>query len=291
VSESREQDRAPEEIRRDIRETRGNMDRTVDELVDRFSVGSLVDEAWRRMRHSGGDGMDVGGMLREHPVPIALVGLGLGWLAVEQASGRSMSTEKFGSGSGTTRTGRTSEADGDRSGARRRDRFVDGAGQPTDTHGPSEGHGHSDGDDFTDKVSDKASEAMASAGESVSNMRESVSDMKESASDMKERAQAAGKRTRAGFQELLSENPLTIGSIVFGLGLASGLAVPTSDLEDREMGAMSDRVKSKARHLGSDAAHRAAEVGREVVDTAVSETSDQVDDLRHVVEEEPAEKS
>ncbi len=90
LRDSNDRHRAPEAIRRDIRETRGDMDRTVDELLDRFSVGGLVDEAWRRMRQGGGaGGMDVGGMLRDHPVPIALVGLGLGWLAVEQANVRS----------------------------------------------------------------------------------------------------------------------------------------------------------------------------------------------------------
>jgi len=197
--DSNDRDRAPEAIRRDIRETRGDMDRTVDELLDRFSVGSLVDEAWRRMRQGGGaGGMDVGGMLRDHPVPIALVGLGLGWLAVD---------------SGTTRTG---------------------------------------GNGVTDKVS-----------------------------GMKESTQAADARTRAGFQGLLTESPLTVGSIVFGLGLASGLALPTSDLEDRQMGEMSDRVKSKARKVGSDVAHRAADVGHDVADTAGSWTREEVDDIRN----------
>ena len=100
-------------------------------------------------------------------------------------------------------------------------------------------------------------------------------------SDMKESTQAAGARTRAGFQELLTDSPLTVGSIVFGLGLASGLALPTSDLEDREMGEMSDRVKSKARKVGSDVAHRAADVGHDVADTAVSRTREEVEDIRN----------
>lgn len=223
--DSNDRDRAPEAIRRDIRETRGDMDRTVDELLDRFSVGSLVDEAWRRMRQGGGaGGMDVGGMFRDHPVPIALVGLGLGWLAVEQANGRSESAGKV---DWTTRTG---------------------------------------GNGVTDKDSGIA---------------DKFSDMTDKVSDMKESTQAAGARTRAGFQELLTESPLTVGSIVFGLGLASGLALPTSDLEDRQMGEMSDRVKSKARKVGSDVAHRAADVGHDVADTAVSRTQEEVEDIRN----------
>lgn len=247
---SKDPDRDPEEIRRDIRKTRGEMDRTVDELVDRFSVGNLVDEAWQRMRRSGGGGPDVGGMLREHPVPIALVGLGLGWLAVEQASGRSMSTDKFGSESETSgRSGGTLQTE--RNGIR------SGNGHGLDRDGSTEGDDAGDGNGITEKVSDQASDAMSTA-------REKVSDLKES-------TKSAGARTRDGFQELLGESPLTVGSIVFGLGLASGLAIPSSDLEDREMGEVSDRIKSEAGRLGSKAAERAGEVGHAVAETAESE--------------------
>src|SRR5690554_2813837 len=78
--------RDPEMIRQDIRRTRGEMDGTVDELVDRLSVGNLVDEVWQRFRHRSGN---LDGVLKEHPIPLALIGLGLGWLVVEQATGGS----------------------------------------------------------------------------------------------------------------------------------------------------------------------------------------------------------
>ena len=267
VRESKQEERAPEEIRRDIRQTRGEMDRTVDELVDRFSVGNLIDEAWQRMRKNGGGDLGVGEMLREHPVPIALVGLGLGWLAVEQASGHSMSTDEFGSES---RTG------GGRSGAPSPESHRPWNGEGTTLAGDSGQtmeNGRSDGDGMIDRVSDQASEAMSTAGEKVSDMKESTKD--------------AGARTQARFQELLSESPLTIGSIVFGLGLASGLAVPSSELEDREIGGVSDRIKSEAGRIGSDAAERAGEIGREVADTAMHEVRDQVDDLQDDGADEP----
>jgi|GEM_PF-2699185 len=243
-------DRDPAEIRQDIRRTRGEMDDTVDQLVSRFSVGSVVDELWDRVRHRSGSGPDVGGMLREHPVPIALMGLGLGWLAVEQASGRSVSTS--GSTSGSRRSG------GD---------FPGREAHSGQGNGESQDNGESDGEGFSDKVSEKASDAMDSVREKTDSMKESTKE--------------TGARARAGFQEMLAESPLTVGSIVFGLGLATGLAVPSSEFEDREMGGMSDQLKHEAGKIGSQAAERAGEVGRTAADAAISESRDQLDDLEN----------
>lgn len=256
-------DRDPDQIREDIRRTRGEMDDTVDQLVDRFSVGSLVDEVWHRVRRSSGGGPDVGGLLREHPVPIALMGLGLGWLAVEQASGRSVSTPGSGSdsasGSRWAGGGRSAQAGRDYgdSGSQRQGQ---GNGQST-----SQANGESDEDGLADRLSEKGSEAMDTA--------------REKTDAAKEKAKHAGVRARAGFKDMLTESPLTVGSIVFGLGLASGLAVPSSEFEDRKIGGMSDDLKEEAGKMGSQAADRAREVGRTAASAAISESRDQVEQL------------
>ncbi|TVP45131.1 MAG: DUF3618 domain-containing protein [Gemmatimonadales bacterium] len=266
VRRDMDRDRDPAEIRQDIRRTRGEMDETVDQLVDRFSVGSLVDEVWHRVRQRSGGGPDVGGILREHPVPIALMGLGLGWLAVEQASGRSVSTPGAGSSSGSRQSGTDfHRARGGKSGQ-------DHGRSQGQGNGHQESDGAGNGEDFTDRISDKASEAMSTAREKTESMREKTDSMKESTKE-------AGIRAREGFREMLAESPLTIGSIVFGLGLASGLAVPSSEYEDRKMGGMSDQLKDEAGKIGSQAAGRAGEVGRTAMGAAIAEARDQVDDV------------
>ena len=95
--------RDPDEIRREIARTRAEMDDTVDELGERLSPGRLVDDVWARFRRAGGLSA-IGETVRDHPVPVALMGLGLAWLAIEQASGRS-TAERVGPG-----TGRISDA-------------------------------------------------------------------------------------------------------------------------------------------------------------------------------------
>src|SRR5690606_28580138 len=76
--------RSPDEIRSEIERTRSELHETVDALERRLSPGELFEELWNRVR---GSGTGAGDVVRDHPVPLALMGLGLGWLAVEKATG------------------------------------------------------------------------------------------------------------------------------------------------------------------------------------------------------------
>lgn len=93
-------ERDPEAVRDEILRTRAHIDETVAALGERLAPGRLIEEAWHRFRSSDGPG--VGEVVKEHPVPVALMGLGLGWLAIEQVTGRTASRERDGrTGPGT----------------------------------------------------------------------------------------------------------------------------------------------------------------------------------------------
>lgn len=84
--------RSPDEIRREIDRDREELDVTVEALQGRLSPGALAGEAWTRVRRTlGGRGSGLGRAAATHPVPLTLIGAGLGWLVVESASGRSVS--------------------------------------------------------------------------------------------------------------------------------------------------------------------------------------------------------
>lgn len=73
--------KSPEEIERELDEERGRLARTADELQSRFSVGSLIDEVMHRTQDHGGDfARNFGRTVRDNPVPVALIGVGLAWL-------------------------------------------------------------------------------------------------------------------------------------------------------------------------------------------------------------------
>src|SRR4030095_16631120 len=79
-------ERSSEEIRREIERTRSQMDEAVEAIGEKLSPGRFVDELWLRAQTEGAAAFT--NTMRDHPIPFALVGLGLGWLVMEQARGR-----------------------------------------------------------------------------------------------------------------------------------------------------------------------------------------------------------
>lgn len=305
-------DRDPETIRREIRRTRGELDDTVDELVDRLSVGNLVDEVWHRFRRSGSGG-GVGTVLRDHPVPLALMGLGLGWMAVEQATGRSASPSSH-DGHARRPVGGTTI----------RDRTIDSRTQDGDGMAYTlESDGHGDGDGVREKVShatDRVKEKAADAGERMKHGASDAGDrvkrraselgdrVSETTSDLSHRASGAvsdaassledaGRKARRGMQDMLEENPLALGGILFGLGLASGLSLPSTRIEDRAVGDTAEHLKEEAKTMAKKGAQKAKEAGRDVARTAkeagskaagtvLEETREKMEETREAVRDE-----
>ena len=71
-------------IERDLAATRAQLDGTIDALQQKLSPGELMSQAVTYFKE--GSGMDlshnIGRSLRDNPVPVALIGVGLGWLVV-----------------------------------------------------------------------------------------------------------------------------------------------------------------------------------------------------------------
>ena len=74
--------RSPETIERDVERTRANLTRTLDELRDRLSPGQVMDQLTEWAKGSGGAefARNLGAQVRDNPLPILLVGAGIGWL-------------------------------------------------------------------------------------------------------------------------------------------------------------------------------------------------------------------
>lgn len=82
-------DRTPEEIERDIDQTRAHMDSTIDQIQDKFSPGQLMDEALNYFQDGPGEfGRNLGRAVRDNPMPVALLGLGAAWLMISGSSKR-----------------------------------------------------------------------------------------------------------------------------------------------------------------------------------------------------------
>jgi hypothetical protein len=78
-------DRTPEQIEREIEQTRRNTAATLAAIEDRLAPGRLMDEAWNYLRTSGQGQTFVSNLsatVRDNPIPVALLAISLAWLAI-----------------------------------------------------------------------------------------------------------------------------------------------------------------------------------------------------------------
>jgi hypothetical protein len=85
--------KSPAEIEHDIAETRAELGAVLDTLERRLAPRQLVEHGIDRLRDTmkGKGGGIIGETLRGHPVPLALIGAGIGWLVVAGTAGERLS--------------------------------------------------------------------------------------------------------------------------------------------------------------------------------------------------------
>jgi ElaB/YqjD/DUF883 family membrane-anchored ribosome-binding protein len=133
-----------------------------------------------------------------------------------------------------------------------------------------------------EKVGEYATSARDTVGEYATSARETVGEYAESARSSARRASErvrtaaantsaqAGRRLRqagSATTDWVEENPVAAGAIALAVGIAIGLTVPRTDIEDRTMGEARDTAWEKARGV----ARNLGENVTQKVETAVSD--------------------
>jgi hypothetical protein len=76
---------SPQQIERQITEIRAQISDTLDAVQQKLSPGQMLDQALNYAREEGGEfASNFGRSLRDNPLPVALVTIGLAWLMVGQ---------------------------------------------------------------------------------------------------------------------------------------------------------------------------------------------------------------
>ena len=261
------------DVEREVEASRGNLDRTVEALKDRMSPGQLFDEANRAM---GGAGQQVLSRLidqvRENPLPVAMVGLGLAWLMTSQGrSGAHAAVEpRSFSPSIQTYGGLGSELQAGGGSA------PNGGG-----HGLAEGVG-----DALKSAGGKASDLLHGAKDSIASAASHVGHAGSSAASSVSQAglrarhdtmdaarQAASgvggmaQRAQSTVSDLLEREPLLIGALGVMVGIAVGAAIPTTATEDRLMGQARDDLMQKGHELVDQTVGQATGAAQAAVDS------------------------
>lgn len=240
--------RSPEEIERDLSQTRHHLEGTLDALQARMSPGSLFEDALDYARRDGGAfGRNLIETVRDNPVPATLLTIGLGWMMMSGRTGaQPRPRPEYGplvpAGERQDRP-REPLAAGDS--ARERLRGMGEsvrAGQDATVHGTAHA---------AHAVGDRTRRGWDSTRTTVGG---AVTGLGDGMRGLGERSRAAG-RSLGGFFE---ESPLAAGALAVAAGAALAAFLPRTRMEDEALGPLRQRAVDQGRAQAGDVVGEAA---------------------------------
>ncbi len=280
-------------IQADIDRTRAHMDSTFDALESKLTPGQLMQEGWDLLKGGSGAGAKkIFEIAREHPLPAAVIGVGLGLLLLDSnRKERGYDGGSGGAGFGRARAGgqRGYGYTGSPDYPGTRDARY-GRGTTYPVAGQASGVIHQAGD-FADQAKDKVSDLAGQAKDKVSQAKDKVSDLtgqaadkvsdlasqtadkvsdltdtvREQASELGDKVGRGARQAKLGFWQLMEERPLVVGAATLAVGLLAGLAIPSTEAEDEFMGETRDQLLDRAQ----EGAREVLDKGKHVADSAV----------------------
>jgi hypothetical protein len=231
----------PSAIERDIERTRADMSETLEAIQQKLSPSHLVDQALGYFKAGPGTMMSsLSDIAVRNPIPLTLIGLGIGWVAVAGLrSGPSSSRRHYGDAAGYQ-------------------------GQPDQDAGSYGGS--------MSRMSDSARNAASRAYSSV---REGASGLAEQAASHIDTGRISGLVSRATSPVLgLGETqPLLLGAIGLAIGAVIGASFSTTPVENRLMGSTRDDLVRRARDMGEEQLHRVQAAAQRTMDAVREEVS------------------
>jgi hypothetical protein len=208
------------EIEHDIAATRAELGTVLDALERRLAPRQLVGKGMEMVKDTiEGNAGAVGDAVRAHPVPLALIGVGIGWFVVAATAG-----------------GRLGGSIGEK--------VLGAAGQVAENPRPLAG---SAAEPAVDSAYGKGE---AAAGYAYARTKPRFA----AAADAASRA-AAGARSNV--RHVADEYPLLLGLAGLAAGAAIGMLLPRSRAEERVMAPVRSRLKDEASSFGQEAVERA----------------------------------
>lgn len=308
----------PDVIRQQIEHTRSRMETTINAIGDRLSPENLIEQAKTSareatkerindMKHEANRKVEgvtntFGRTVRDNPLPVALIGVGLGWLWLSSRDkGTPYPPSRFvyrSEGYGDYDEGNGRHLDAAREwvdeaatvAERQAGQMRYRVGETAQTIGETVNDvAHRTGETVSEHI-DKAAETFgeaaetiqARAGETAEAIQERVSQTalrtQQEADRLRReaewRSRVALDRTRQSFWETLNENPLVVGAVATMVGAAIGASIPTTDYENQLLGETRDRLLDEAKTRAQDAVGRVQAVVEDTQRAAVSEAKE-----------------
>lgn len=271
-------------MQRNIRDSRAHIGEALGELTQRLNPRHIKENTMTRMTHSANRASSsVGGVVRNNPLPIAMIGLGLGWLLLTQSGydrrltnsrtvGRmSDRAERYGQ---SIRESLHDATDSVREGASglygRANRSIRHAAERVSGQGGTHGRDNSVYPEGT----------HAGYGQTTGVGRYSSSTG--TGSSMGRRV---GKVTH-GFWDMVDDHPLVAGVMGVALGAALGASIPNTRYENEWMGEYADEAYDRAKTVASDTLERGTRAATAAYETAREDLAEAVGDAKDAAREE-----
>ncbi len=253
------------ELEHEVAAQRAEVEHDLDKLQDRLSPGQLMDQLFDYVKHGNGADFtrNLGRSIRDNPIPVALMGIGMAWLMV--------------GGSGT----KPRNVDDDPHDRDWDDRAYAYSGDPVDLGGFGQSYGEASAADLDQHTADepegsrregltskagrvaghlrdRAGEASECLGGGIRGTRDAMArrgrgvgrKTRRYGDRLGRRASRYGRQARRRFFEALEDQPLVLGALGVAIGAALGAALPATEREDELMGETRDNLKRQAEQTG-----------------------------------------
>ncbi|MDQ3036591.1 MAG: DUF3618 domain-containing protein [Myxococcota bacterium] len=278
-----------EKVNEKVSETRGRvaekMHETRDRVADRLGgTATIVRSGANRV------GSDFGTAVRTNPLPVALIGIGAGWLVwetlrpvhteleaeplfdldvdVEPDYAAGTSGTNYAAGMGPIPANMRSNGNGHRATSEARAKLSNARDRASGLASDVRGRASS----AKDRASHLAHDAKDRASHLAHDAKDRASHL---AHDAKDRSRMVAQKGRDGAlrardvsTEAYDANPIAFGALALALGVGVGLLLPHTRREDRALGRARQRVVTKARHMADEAKHVAIDSVREGANAA-----------------------
>jgi ElaB/YqjD/DUF883 family membrane-anchored ribosome-binding protein len=285
----------------EIEVTRVEMTGTVEQIGDRLDPKNIVADAKETVReatvgkvenmantagemvsNAGQTAQEAGSGLvqtiRRNPIPAAMAGIGLGWLAMSarsSGSGSNWSNRQYTGGRYSTDRYAGYEGYGASgtwdTGAMGGNAWAAGGAQPSGQMSGGQGIG-----DKVGQVGETAGQAVSDvqqrAGEVVGQVGQTVgqtaSQVGQTASQVPQQVQGVARQVGDNAGRMFQDNPLAMGAIAVAVGTAIGMVLPTTQVERQVIGKPASQVMEKAEEAASQALGQVEQTAREAEDQA-----------------------
>jgi len=238
-------------------------------------IAPAVDTAKDVARNVGatakGAGETIVDTIRMNPLPAAMIGFGIGWLAL------SMRKHQYEAGSGyTNRDGKgIYESESQYSNTTYNRSVPENSMQETGSGATIK----EAWDNAGDAVNNFATSAKSKASDLAMATKEKASDL---ASTTKEKAQAG----YSALDQWVHENPLAAGAVALLVGAAVGLALPATAKENQVLGPKRDELAQKAAETAQDVVGKVQTVAEKAIGTAKNALGDATQEIKTEVQNE-----